>query len=196
MTKKPSLPLVALEIRSKLVNATGLDASQVIIGPPHEAARQQEKAPDKDYLCVFFYNTGYSGFPADAASNDPLYMSAFCLITALGGRPSSGTPTPGESELNLIGAVLEYFHRNPVLKMERDGVKLHIQIVPAQLSLDDINHLWATQNNTPSRLSIAYEFVWLPVPLAVRTEDDGKIVEVIELNVAAFKPESELEGEP
>jgi len=184
MSEKSSLPMLALAIRSLLSNATGLDESQVVIGPPHEAAKQQEKAPDKDYLCIFFYRMGYTGFPADAAPSDPVYLNAFCLVTALGGRPSSGTPTPGESELGLIGAVAECFHRSPVLKLEnKDGIQPIIQILPSPLSLDDINHLWATQNNTPYRLSLAYEFALLPVPLTERAEYDG--ARVVTISVTA-----------
>ena len=168
-----SLTTLAHEVRSKLTEATSLDPTQIVIGPPHEAARQQENAPDKDYLCVFFYRMEYSGFPADAASDDPLYLKAFCMITALGGRSSE--VTPGDSELRLIGEVAECFHRNPVLIL--DGAQ--IQIVPMQLSLDDINHLWATQNNTPYRLSLSYEFTLLPVPLKAHVRPQAPRVEEV-----------------
>jgi len=180
-----SLSLLAEAVREALHEATGLPHPQIVIGPPHEAAKQQEdKATDSDHLCVFFYRMGYSGFPTDAASDDPLYLSAFCLITALGGRPSSGMPAPGESELKQIGSVLECFHRNPVLRLKnKSGDDLaQLQIVPTQLSLDDINHLWATQNNTPYRLSLAYEFSLLPVPLTARAEYSGPRVQTVVIN--------------
>jgi hypothetical protein len=167
--KTSSLSILARAIRSKLAEELELDDSQIVIGPPHEAAKQQENAADKDHLCVFFYRMGYSGFPADAVSDDPLYLNAFCLITALGGR--SGGKTPGDSELNLIGSVLELFHRNPVIKVKGDNNSvMQLQVVPTQLSLDDINHLWVTQNNTPYRLSLSYEFALLPVPMGLRAE--------------------------
>jgi len=166
-----------------LSDATGLPDSQIVIGPPHEAARQQENDQDKDYLCVFIYRVGYSGFPADAASDDPLYLKAFCMITALGGR--SSRVTSGESELRLTGAVAEYFHRNPVLKLNTDnGMKSQMQIVPTPLTLDDINHLWATQNNTPYRLSLSYEFALVPIPIKDRVEKAPR-VSVISLTTRA-----------
>ncbi|MDR2001343.1 MAG: DUF4255 domain-containing protein [Zoogloeaceae bacterium] len=185
--KSPSLSILARTIRSILAEEMGLDDSQIVIGPPHEAAKQQENAADKDYLCVFFYRMGFGGFPADAASDDPLFLNAFCLITALGGR--SAEKTPGDSELSLIGSVLEFFHRNPVLNVKTDDeIAMQLQVVPTQLTLDDINHLWATQNNTPYRLSLAYEFALLPVPLAARVERGGPPVQITVVNVEANKP--------
>jgi len=179
MSEKTSFPMLALAVRSLLSKMAEVDESQVVIGPPHEAAKQQEKAPDKDYLCIFFYRIGYSGFPTDARAAEPLYLQAFCLVTAMGGRPSSGTPTPGESELRMMGAVAECFHKNPLLKLEnKDGLQTHIHVVPSPLTLDDINHVWATQNNTPYRLSLAYEFASLPVPLAPRAKGGPPVMEV------------------
>ena len=176
MSEKSSFQALALDLRSLLCKATGLKESQVIIGSPHEAAKQQEKVPDEDYLSIFFYRIGYSGFPTDAAPADPLYLQAFCLVSALGGRPSSGTPTPGESELKLMGAVAGCFHKTPFLKLNNNGgIKPHVQIIPSQLTLEDINRLWSTQNNIPYRLSLAYEFALLPVPLAARVERSPRV---------------------
>ena len=191
-----SLSLLAYTVRMALSDATrrpatkaeplayeGVFFERIVLGPPHEVAKLQQEdnnAKGLDYLSVFFYQMGYSGFPADATPLDPLYMRAFCLITAFGGRPSSGTPTPGESELRLTGSILEYFHRHPTLKLEDDSGKTisQLQIVPTQLSLDNINHLWSSQS-TPYRLSVAYEFALLPVPLKARAERDGPPVKTI-----------------
>jgi len=173
MSASDSLSALAHEVRLILAEASGLDPTQIVIGPPHEAAKQQENGNQSlDYLCVFFYRIAYSGFPADAASIDPLYLKALCMVTALGGR--SGERTPGDSELRLIGAVAECFHRYPLLKLDA----AQIQIVPTQLSLDDINHLWATQNNTPYRLSLSYEFSLLPVPMKARVESSPRVENV------------------
>lgn len=176
MSEKSSFQTLALAVRSLLHEATGLNETDIIIGPPHEAVKHQEgPLAYKSYLSIFFYRIGYSGFPTDATVDDPLYLHAFCLITALGGRPPGGTP-PGETELSLMGAVAECFHKTPVLKLKNNGgIQPQLQIVPSQLTLDDINHLWATQNNTPYRLSLAYEFALLPVPLASRAEKGPRV---------------------
>jgi hypothetical protein len=164
-------------MRTELAKATKVDDSCIVIGQPHGAVEQQKNNADKDHLCVFFYRMGYSGFPVDAGSGDPLYLQAFCMITALGGNAGPDGPSPGDSELKLIGAVAEYFHQKPVLKLkdEKGTLQSQIQIVPIQLSLDDINHLWATQNNTPYRLSLSYELAMLPVPLKARAESGPKV---------------------
>jgi len=162
---------------------------QIVIGPPHETAKQQENnaaASDEDFLSVFFYRIGYSAFSTDTTSKDPLYLNAFCLISALGGR--SGDIMPGDTELELIGVVLEYFHRNPILKLAVNGVAVaHLQVVPTPLSLEDINHLWATQNQTPYRLSLGYEFALLPLPLESRAEYGGLPVQTIVLNTVSME---------
>lgn len=178
-----SLSMLAQAARSLLHEATGLDEARIVIGPPYEAAERQKNYADNDYLCVFFYRVGYSGFPADASSRDPLYLKAFCMITAFGGN--SAGKTPGDSELKLIGAVAEWFHSHPTLKLKNDKneVKAQIQILPTQLTLDDINHLWATQNNTPYRLSLSYEFALLPVPLKGRAESDAMKVKDVFITV-------------
>jgi len=178
--KSSSLSMLARAVRSVLAEEMNLADAQIVIGSPHEAAKQQEDAADKDHLCVFFYRMGYSGFPTDARSDDPLYLNAFCLITALGGR--SGGKTPGDSELNLMGSVLEFFHRNPVVNVKDNDEVMQLQVVPTQLSLDDINHLWSTQNNTPYRLSLAYEFSLLPVPMTARAVHDGPPVRTVVVN--------------
>ena len=189
-----SLKLLAEAVREILFAATKVPIEQIVIGPPHEAAKQQEEnvatTAGMDYLCVFFYRIGYSGFPTDATSNDPLFLNAFCMITALGAR--SGNKAPGDSELELIGSVLECFHRHPVLRLERDGnVIAQLQILPTQLSLEDINHLWATQSQTPYRLSLGYEFALLPVPLASRPEYGGPPVQTIVLNTVSMENSDE-----
>ncbi|MCL2177858.1 MAG: DUF4255 domain-containing protein [Proteobacteria bacterium] len=195
-----ALSMLAQAIRSLLSEAINRPDSnyevEIVIGSPHEAAKQQESsAPYSDYLCVFFYRVGYSGFPADATSSDSLYLSASCMITALGGS-STNEKTSGDSELKLMGAVAECFHRKPVLKLRNEGgIEPQIQIVPTQLTLDDINHLWATQNNTPYRLSLAYEFAVLPIPMKARVERAPR-VGAVSLAIQSTELVEPTEGEP
>ncbi|MCL2875450.1 MAG: DUF4255 domain-containing protein [Betaproteobacteria bacterium] len=195
-----SLSILVDAIRNQLYDLfeDELTNTQIVIGPPHEAAKQQEKDADRDYLCVFLYRVGYSGFPADTTSDDPLYLKAFCMITALGGSdPGSGSAckTPGNSELKLIGAIAKHFHQHPELKLEDESgaVRAHLQIVPMQLTLDDINHLWATQNNTPYRLSLSYEFALLPVPMKARVERGPRVSSVSFGVSATLDPNKEVE---
>jgi len=195
-----SLSLLAQAIRDQLFDLfkdTELHGTQIVIGPPHEAAKQQENEQwQNDYLCVFLYRMGYSGFPTDATSADPLYLKAFCMITALGRRSNLGNETTGDLELKLIGAVAECFHKKPVLRLEDENsiIQSQLQIVPVQLTLDDINHLWATQNNTPYRLSLSYEFALLPVPMKTRVES-GPRVSAISLGIRTpeHDPEKKVE---
>lgn len=181
MPAPSSLSLAALALRHVLAEASGLEEHQVVIGPPHLAAKQQEKTPDKDFLCLFFYRTAYSGYPADGTSDAPLYVGSHCLVTAFGGQRQGDGPTAGEIELRLIGAVLQALHARPMLRIadEARNLSAQLQIVPLSLGLDELNHLWAAQNNTPCHISLAYELALLPIPPASAPAQHPRVVSVV-----------------
>jgi hypothetical protein len=108
-----------------------------------------------NYLNLFFYNVQYDGFPSDGLSEDPFYVRLYCLITAVSGKTSK--PSPGENDLRLVGEVMRVLHEQPVISVD-DGNNSEIaqlQIVPHTLNLDNLNHIWSTQGDTPYRLSVA-----------------------------------------
>ena len=83
-----------------------------------------------------------------------------------------------------------------MLKLKDDDgiIQAQIQIIPTQLTLDDINHLWATQNNTPYRLSLAYEFALLPFPMKTRVDPAPRVSAVsLGIRTPEHHPEKEIE---
>jgi hypothetical protein len=48
-------------------------------------------------------------------------------------------------------------------------------VVLTPLSIDDINHIWSTQGETPYRLSVDYELALIPLPLARPVERGPKV---------------------
>jgi len=91
------------------------------------------------------------------------------LVTALGSKETvnGGTISAGENDLRLVGGVMQGLHENPILMLqdEADQDVAQMQVVLHVLSLDDLNHVWSTQGDTPYRLSVGYELALLPLPL-------------------------------
>ena len=171
MAAPSSLSVAARALRTHVAGAVGLPEGQILIGHPSLAAKDAEGDSTKAFLNLFFYRVEHGAFPADSAANDALYVRFYCLITALGAKETvagGGTVSAGENDLRLVGAVMKRLHENPVLRLRDDAAQevAQLQIVLHALSLDDLNHIWSTQGDTPYRLSVGYELALLPLPLA------------------------------
>lgn len=175
-----ALSVSARELRAVLADRLELPQGQILIGPPSAVAREQDfgSSNGSDVVNLFFYRTEYDGYPADGSSADPAYFRAYCLITAFciadAGENAVGA---GEKELRLLGGVLHHLHAQPFLSLENEAseVVATLQVVPHALSLDDMNHIWATQGEVPYRLSVAYELAVLPAPLAVAVDRQPRV---------------------
>jgi hypothetical protein len=203
MLASSSLSLAAVGLRTQLKDATGIPLNQLIIGHPQVATKEQEEHLDQHYVNLFFYQVEFGAYQTDGTSDDPVYLRAHCLVTALGGRSSSDDPSPGETELKLMGAIIAKLHSHPTLVLFEDNQNpppdqfpvAQLQIVPTNLSLDDINHLWATQGSVPYRLSVAFELALLPVPLLQRSEKSPRVTTLGEIiQVDLIPPDLPSEG--
>jgi hypothetical protein len=149
----------------------GLELSQIMIGHPSAAARDLERnnVNGFDFLNIFFYHIEYDGYPSDGSADDPFYLRIRCLFSGFCLPDDGGTgPSAGEKDLRLIDGVMRALHAQPSLPIS-DGAgreAARLEAVPYHLSLDDINHIWATQGDLPYRLSVSYEFALLPEPLS------------------------------
>jgi hypothetical protein len=167
-----ALSVAARGLRDDLAPKLGLSLSQVVIGHPAGAAREQEAnaASPRDLLNLFVYGVERDGYPADGSNQDPFYVRAHCLFTAFCIPDSDGNGlSAGEKDLRLIGGVLHWLHAQPSLRVQ-DGTGAEVaqvQVVLNTLALDELNHLWATQGELPYRLSVSFELALLPVPLAL-----------------------------
>lgn len=175
-----ALSVTAKRMRGLIAGAVQLPEDQILIGHPAEAVGTgNSDTTGKHYLNLFFYRVVYAGYPSDAGQDDPVYVRLQCLITALGANETmnSNVVTAGENDLRLIGSVMHVLHATPVVMIsDGDGADIgQLQIVPVNLSLDDINHIWSTQGDTPYRLSIGYEIALLPVPMAQRVEKTQRV---------------------
>jgi hypothetical protein len=170
MAQPSSLSIAARALRTHLADATALPEDRILIGHPSAAMKELDTDPTKQFLNLFFYRVEHGAHPADGASQDPFYLRFFCLITALGAKESvnGSTISAGENDLRLVGSVMQGLHENPVLVLQDEAPAdvAQMQILLHVLSLDDLNHIWSTQGDTPYRLSVGYELALLPLPLA------------------------------
>jgi hypothetical protein len=136
---------------------------------------------DDHCLNLFFYDVAYDGYPVDGSSENPFYVRLHCLITAVShqttepespGSSSDRDVSKGENELRLIGEVMRILHQQPLISIsDPSGQQVAmLQVVPNALNLDNLNHIWSTQNDVSYRLSVAYEMALAPVPHVVAVD--------------------------
>lgn len=161
-----------------ITDVTALD--HIRIGHPADNIQELVELDD-NCLNLFFYDVAYDGYPADGSSDNPFYVRLHCLITAVSHKttepesPGSGSDrdvSKGENELRLIGEVMRILHQQPLLSINDSGGQqvAMLQVVPNALNLDNLNHIWSTQNDISYRLSVAYEMALAPVPHAVAVD--------------------------
>src|SRR6185503_12269288 len=170
MAQPSSLSIAARALRTHVADAVGLPESQILIGHPSLASKDVGDETNKQFLNLFFYRVEHGAYRADGTADDPSYLRFYCLVTALGTKETvgGGTVSAGENDLRLVGGVMQGLHENPILMLQDDAAQdvAQLQVVLHALSLDDLNHIWSTQGDTPYRLSVGYELALLPLPLA------------------------------
>lgn len=141
---------------------------------------------DDHCLNLFFYDVAYDGYPADGSSNNPFYVRLHCLITAIShqtsepespGSVNERDVSKGENELRLIGEVMRVLHQQPLLSISDPAGQpvAQLQVVPNALNLDNLNHIWSTQNDISYRLSVAYEMALAPVPYTLAVDPAPRV---------------------
>ena len=164
-----SISIAANELRTLLSQQIAdVDEANISISHPKEMKANNSVQG----LNLFFYRVEFGAFPSDATPDNPFYVRLHCLITALGsdeqipGPGGGNTITGGENDLRLIGEVMRVLHENPLVPLNDSDQPLRLEVVYLPLSLDDLNHVWSTQGETAYRLSVAYEFFLVPIPLS------------------------------
>lgn len=155
---------IAGQVRGKLKLG---EKVEVEIGSPAALA----PAPtDSDHrLSLFFYRCEPAVGVPHQGPGEPLWLRVHCIITAFSSPGDKGEM--GLNELRLLGEVLRIFHAWPCLAIDLSAVAgagqeprtVAVEMIPAPLTLDDINRLWSTQRDVAYRPSIAYEVTLVPV---------------------------------
>jgi hypothetical protein len=174
-----AISLAARALRARLAVALPIEEGNVLVGQP-SAASARESQVGRNFLNIFFFNIEQSGLTVDASSVDPFFVRLQCLVTAFGSDVTSGSTTvsAGENDLRIIGAVMAALHASPILEVsnERETAVAHLQIVPLQLTLDQMNHIWSTQVDVSSRPSVAYELALAPIPFERPVDRSPRVV--------------------
>ncbi len=163
---------------------------------------------DDHCLNLFFYDVAYDGYPADGSSDNPFFVRLHCLITAVSfqttepespGSSSERDVSKGENELRLIGEVMRILHQQPLLSISDPAGQpvAMLQVVPNALNLDNLNHIWSTQNDISYRLSVAYEMALAPVPYSLAVDPVPLVGDsrMVVWGAMSRAPGSEREGE-
>jgi hypothetical protein len=71
-----------------------------------------------------------------------------------------------------------------------------LQVVPHPMNLDNLNHIWSTQNEVSYRLSVAYEMALAPIPhqLAVETAPLAGELQPVSWGAMSREPGRERDG--
>lgn len=185
-----ALSLAARALRSSLAEPLGLTLNQILIGHPSAAAKEAERDP-RTLLNLFFYRIEPGAMATNTGSADPLFIRAYCLITALADAETDpatlANVSAGETDLRLIGGVMQRLNALPFLRLrdENGNDIAQLQMLLTPLGIDDINHIWSTQGDTPYRLSVDYELALIPLPLERPAQRSPKVGQ---LSLAAGQP--------
>ena len=169
------ISVAARAFRELLVDKLSLDSAdpvKISIGPPAEAFPEDKPSTTED-LNLFFFHVESGGYPPDDSPREPQFLRVYCLITSLAQSSTTGSDlySAGEGDLRLIGNVMRHLHENPVLRVPETGPIAELQIVLSSFSAEDMGHVWASQRETSSRLSVVYELALVPVPMAERAQE-------------------------
>jgi hypothetical protein len=180
-----AISVAARNLRAYMASKLGLSEDNILIGHPSVAAGTAEADANKgQFINIFFYRVEYGAYPPNGSKTDPFYVRLFCLITALGNNETGDggtiTVSAGENDLRLIGGVMQHLHASPILEVkgEDDKTVAQLQVVISPLDVNDMHNIWATQGDTPYRLSVAYELALAPIPLATAKDTSKRVARI------------------
>jgi hypothetical protein len=153
---------------------------QIVIGHPAAAAKQADQSDGTQSVNIFVYRIDHGGYPSKRAKNDQLYVKLHCLLTAFAKQENS--VSAGEMDLRIIGRIIMGLNENPILSLPEDATAAsqntiaRLQIVPEQISVDEMNKIWSTQSETSYRPSVGYELTLIPIPIKERPRPGKGVV--------------------
>ena len=129
---------------------------------------------------IEFDNAAYLSTPTGAQA-----LRLHALLTAFCAAGVDRSESAGSFELRILSHIIRLFMEQPQLGPVRVpnalpvgpaaaliGADLMITAQPRMLDVEDMNHIWTTQGETPYRTSLCYLFSFGIVP-AAQPSDDG-----------------------
>jgi hypothetical protein len=155
---------------------------------------------DSHLVTIFLYRIKQDHAAMLSTPRTGLAVQLKVLITAFGGRPSGVTESIGTVELRILSHILRLFVEQPTLGPIRapdtpaigtvapfvtEGITVEAQHL--ELDMEEINHIWTTQGETPFRTSLSYVFKYAVV-LPEMPSDEGPPVLAVESEAIAEMP--------
>jgi len=164
MVNPTTLSMAARALREHLDANTDLTAANILFGHP---ASVQHSNGDEPYLSVYFYHVYPAGNTADLRSEEPLDTIVHCIMTPLakGSINSPNQVSPGEEDLRVLGQVMTCMHAERLLIVTNangDPV-CNVEIIPLDLSVDQLSKIIPTQPAGGFRSTVAYELSLIPL---------------------------------
>ncbi len=176
--------MAAVRQRIRSLNAGPFAATPIAveIGNP---AQFHPRDSDQPLVTVFVYRIELDNAAFLATPDGAQAVRLHALITAFCKSGASASESPGSFELRILTHVLRLFLEQPGFGPVRItnalpigpaaalvAADLMITAQPRNLDIEDLNHIWTTQGDTPYRTSLAYCFSFGIITPA-RPADDG-----------------------
>lgn len=190
MLRSSIISLAAKGIKLHIAENTEIKNQDIYLGHPTHINLQ---ASENDELTLYFYQISESGNSSYVPPQKlELEVNIYCLITAFGGtRDSDGVGdegiSSGESDLNILGQVMECLHEYPLLDVKFDEKYYRIEITPVSLSIDDLSKIVpVAPAHCGFRPSIAYALSTIPLRYT------GEPQEAPAVNILSYQAEPNL----
>lgn len=171
----PETPLskICAEITHQVSDFLKTSEYDVRVGVGSPSGVAPSPSDTEHHVSLFFYRFEPAVGVPNMQPGDPLWLRVHCIISAFAAPEEQRTA--GENDLRIIGMIMQFFHEHSSFHIEikvpgptgspPEGVPqlVAIDMIPAPLSLDDINRLWSTQREVAYRPSVAYEVALVPV---------------------------------
>jgi hypothetical protein len=158
--------VAARSLRNLLVSKIDMIAEEadIKIDTPYNSLKLLSNKQQN--LTLFFYHTTYAHNVVGIDDPTICPMTLHCLIIPFGVEANNSSV--GENDLRLAGEVARVLHENPRIMLKNPANNedvAWVQLLPAQLTIEEINKIWSLQANTPYRLSISCEITVVPMQL-------------------------------
>ncbi len=153
---------------------------QITISHPAAIAAPAAQTDPMHIVNIFVYQIEHGSYPADSTCKDPLFVKLHCLLTSFAKKEDK--LTAGEMDLRILGHILRRLNEQPMLYLPQGAtptspeLAARLQIIPEQITTDEMNKIWATQSEISYHPSIAYEIALLPIPIEERARPGGGVV--------------------
>ncbi|MBN1655962.1 MAG: DUF4255 domain-containing protein [Deltaproteobacteria bacterium] len=178
-----TLSMAARGLRAHLESNTELEATDV--GFEHPASTRFS-GTDTPTFSIFFYKIFSAGNNSDDHPGRPLDVIVHCILTPLSKKSTNGDNDifPGEKDLRILGQVMQCMHQKPRFNLidEGDRSVCEVEIIPVDLSAEELNKIVPTPPEEGFRPTVAYALSLVPIPLEL-PPISGPLVDIVTYSV-------------